>query len=73
MSDNYVVEIEPQAPAVSAGKTVQAGIVIHERGGYRFFAADDAFFGLEQRVFKSPQAAAEAALRQLSLHNIPHN
>jgi hypothetical protein len=59
MSDNYIIEIRPE----SAGRSVQAGIVVREREGFRFFAAVDDFFGLEQRVFKTPQAAAEAALR----------
>jgi hypothetical protein len=59
MSDNYVIEIRPEP----ARRVVQAGIVVRDREGFRFFAATDDFFGLEQRVFKSPQAAADAALR----------
>ena len=61
MSDNYIIEIRPG----KSGKTVQAGIVIREGGGFRFFAASDAFFDLEQRVFKNPQAAAASALRHI--------
>jgi hypothetical protein len=70
MSDNYIVEIEPPASAGSARDKVQAGIVVREHAGFRFFAASRAFFDLEQRLFKSPQAAAEAALRQLSFSQL---
>lgn len=68
--DNYIVEIEPPASAGPSPGTVQAGIVVRECSGFRFFAATPAFFGLEQRVFKSPQAAANAALRHLSLRHL---
>jgi hypothetical protein len=69
MSDNYIIEIEPQTSAGSIPETVQAGLVIRECTGFRFFAATRAFFDLEQQVFKSPQAAAAAALRHFSLHH----
>ena len=69
MSDNYVVEIEPRTFA-GFRETIQAGIVIRERAGFRFFAATREFFDLEQRVFKNPQAAAETALRHFSLRNL---
>jgi hypothetical protein len=61
VSDNYIIEIRPE----SSGRTVQAGIVIRDAGGFRFFAASEAFFSLEQRIFKNPQAAAATALRQI--------
>ncbi|MGB6172905.1 MAG: hypothetical protein WBG12_13165 [Xanthobacteraceae bacterium] len=66
MSDNYIIEIEPKAVAGSFPETVQAGLVIRECTGFRFFAATRVFFDLEQQVFKTPQAAAEAALRRFS-------
>lgn len=56
MFDNYVIEVRP-----SAGFTVQAGIVVREEGGFRFFAATHAFNTLEGRLFKSPKAAEQAA------------
>jgi hypothetical protein len=59
--DNYIIEIRPDF----SGRVVQAGIVIREGGGFRFFAASDAFFGLQQRLFKNPQAAAASALRHI--------
>jgi hypothetical protein len=62
MSDNYVIEIRPKP----AGRTVQAGIVVRDGHGFRFFAADDAFFSLERRLFKNPKAAEEAVLRSFA-------
>ena len=73
MANNYIVEIEPPASVGSARNKVQAGIVVREHAGFRFFAASHAFFDLEQRLFKSPQAAAEAALRQLSFSQLNSN
>ncbi len=61
VSDNYIIEIRPEF----SGRTVQAGIVVREGGSYRFFAANDAFFSLEQRLFKNPQVAAAAALQHV--------
>ena len=66
MSDNYIIGIEPKTAAGSFPETVQAGLVIRECTGFRFFAATRTFCDLEQQVFKSPQAAAEAALRHFS-------
>ena len=39
MSDNYVIEVRPK----SAGITIQAGIVVRDGQGFRFFAASRAF------------------------------
>lgn len=66
MSDNYIIEIEPKTAAGWFPETVQAGVVIRECSGFRFFAATRAFVDLEQKIFKSPQAATEAALRLFS-------
>ena len=57
MSENYIIEIRPK----SVGITVQAGLVVRDGRGFRFFAATDAFNSLEGRLFKSPKAAERAA------------
>lgn len=62
MSDNYIIEIRPKP----AGRTVQAGIVVRDGHAFRFFAATDAFYELERRLFKNPKAAEEAALRSVT-------
>ena len=62
MSDNYVIEIRPQA----RGITVQAGIVVRDGRGFRFFAATHAFNSLEGQLFKSPREAEKAALRRVT-------
>jgi hypothetical protein len=59
MSDNYIIEIRPK----SAGVTVQAGIVVRDGRGVRFFAATDVFNSLDGQLFKTPRAAELAALR----------
>jgi hypothetical protein len=59
MSDNYIIEIRPKPK----GHIVQAGIVVRDGCAFRFFAAADAFYVLERRLFKNPKAAEEAALR----------
>ncbi|MGA2893266.1 MAG: hypothetical protein ABSE22_10375 [Xanthobacteraceae bacterium] len=65
MSNNYIIEIRPE----SVGSTVQAGLVVRDGRGFRFFAASDAFYSLESQIFKDPQAAAAAALRQAAAHS----
>jgi hypothetical protein len=62
MSDNYIIEIRPQ----SRGITVQAGIVVRDGRGFRFFAATHAFNSLEGHVFKSPREAERAAMRSIA-------
>ena len=42
---------------------ITAGIVIRERGGFRFYAAHPAMFRLEQTLHASPRAAQLAAER----------
>lgn len=75
MSDNYVIEVRPK----SAGITIQAGIVVRDEGGFRFFAAARAFDALEGQIFKTLRAAQYAASHRvemklhdplLSLHRI---
>jgi hypothetical protein len=60
MSDNYIIEIRPKFTHA----TVQAGIVVRDRHGFRFFAAAHAFNVLEGQLFKSPKAAEHAALQR---------
>jgi hypothetical protein len=62
MSDNYIIEIRPSA----VGITVQAGVVVRDGRGFRFFAATHAFNRLEGRFFESPKAAERAALRHVA-------
>ncbi len=59
-SDNYVIEIQP------TGATVQAGIVVRDGRGFRFFAATHAFNPLEGHLFKNPREAERAALRHVT-------
>jgi hypothetical protein len=62
MSDNYIIEIRPKA----AGITVQAGIVVRDGRGFRFFAATHAFNPLDGHFFKNPREAEKAALRHVT-------
>ena len=51
MFSHYVIEADEQ----------QAGLVILERGGFRFYAANARFAGLEGRLFGSALEATRAA------------
>jgi hypothetical protein len=62
MADNYIIENRPK----STGITVQAGIVVRDGSGFRFFASTHPFNSLEGRYFKSPSAAEHAALRRVT-------
>jgi hypothetical protein len=62
MSDNYVIEIRPKA----TGITVQAGLVVRDGRGFRFFAASHAFNPLDGHLFKNPREAEKAALRHVT-------
>jgi len=53
MSDSYVIEVGSQ----------QAGIVVRDPGGYRFFAASQPFHQLEGRLFRTARDAERAAAR----------
>jgi hypothetical protein len=53
MSDTYIIEVSSQA----------AGIVVRDRGGFRFFAATQRFNALEGQVFRSAREAERAAKR----------
>jgi hypothetical protein len=62
MFDNYIIEIRPK----EMGITVQAGIVVRDGRGFRFFAATHSFNPLEGHLFKNPREAEKAALRQVT-------
>lgn len=53
MSDRYIIEVG----------TLTAGIVVRDKAGFRFFAAEPKFFALEGQVFRTPKAAEKAATR----------
>ena len=70
ISDAYIIEVRPK----STGITLQAGIVVRDDAGFRFFAASHAFDALEGRHFKNPKAAERAALERVAvmrLHRSP--
>ena len=56
MSDTYIIEVSSQA----------AGIVVQDRGGFRFFAASHRFNALEGQVFRNAREAERAAIRLVS-------
>lgn len=62
MFDNYIIEIQPAA----MGVTVQAGLVVRDGRGFRFFAATPTFDRLEGQLFDNPRAAQRAALRHMT-------
>lgn len=53
MSNAYVIEVHSAA----------AGLVVRERGGFRFFSATRDFAALEGRSFRNPHEAEKAAIR----------
>lgn len=58
MLGSVIIEILPK----SDGTTVQAGIVVRDGHGFRFYAATHAFNSLESQLFESPNAVESAAL-----------
>ncbi|HEY4136633.1 MAG TPA: hypothetical protein VGO34_15625 [Alphaproteobacteria bacterium] len=40
---------------------IAAGVIVRQKGGYRFFASSERFQLLDGSVFKSPKAAQDAA------------
>jgi hypothetical protein len=53
MSDCYIIEVGSE----------QAGIVVRDPKGFRFFAASPRFHQLEGRLFRSAREAERAAWR----------
>jgi hypothetical protein len=58
MSDSYIIEVDEEA----------AGLVIRDRGGFKFFAAVSDFAALDGRMFGSTRAAERAACHHVSRH-----
>jgi hypothetical protein len=56
MSDTYIIEVRSQA----------AGIVVRDKAGFRFFAANHFFHSLEGRLFRNAREAERAALQFLT-------
>lgn len=66
MFDNYyIIEIRSR----SAGIKVQAGLVVRDGRGFRFFAATHAFDHFDGQLFANPKAAERAALNYISKIN----
>lgn len=51
MSDSYIIEVRSEP----------AGLVVKDKGQFRFFAASRDFFSLEGRYFSSARDAERAA------------
>jgi hypothetical protein len=54
MSDSYIIEVRSEP----------AGIIVRDRGGFRFFAATEAFHRMEGQYFRSAREAEREALAQ---------
>ena len=50
---------------------ITAGIVVLERGGFRFFASDRPFHGLDGALFRTIDHATRAARERLSPRKTP--
>ncbi|AMN41268.1 hypothetical protein RHPLAN_28310 [Rhodoplanes sp. Z2-YC6860] len=55
VSDSYIIEVHDEA----------AGIVVRDRGGFRFFSSDSDFAALDGSLFRDPRAAELAARHHL--------
>ena len=54
MSDSYIIEVRSEP----------AGIIVRDRGGFRFFAASEEFQRMEGQYFRSAREAEREALAQ---------
>lgn len=61
MSDSYIIEVRSGA----------AGIIVRDRGGFRFFAASEQFQRMEGQYFRSAREAEKEALAQSKSRNQP--
>ena len=61
MSDSYIIEVRSEP----------AGIVVRERGGFRFFAASQTFQRMEGQYFRSAREAEQEALAQAKSRSQP--
>jgi hypothetical protein len=58
---SYVIEVAGEA----------AGIVVQERGGFRFFAASSACTSLNQHIFRNPHSAERTCRNLMELRAFP--
>lgn len=61
MSEAYLIEATDPFQ-----RQVDAGLVLRERGGFRFFAAHALFAAIENRLFRRPAEAERAAAQLLA-------
>ena len=59
MSDTYIIEVRSEP----------AGIVVRDRGGFRFFAASETFNRMEGQYFRSAREAEREAVAQSKLRD----
>ena len=59
MSDTYIIEVQSEP----------AGIVVRDRGGFRFFAASEAFNRMEGQYYRSAREAERQAVAQSKLRD----
>ena len=59
MSDSYIIEVRSEP----------AGIIVRDRGGFRFFAASEEFQRMEGQYFRSAREAEREALAQSKSRN----
>jgi hypothetical protein len=57
MSDSYIIEVRSEP----------AGIVVRDRGGFRFFAASETFQRMDGQYFRSAREAEREAQAQAKL------
>lgn len=61
MSEAYLIEATDPFR-----RQIDAGLVLRERGGFRFFAAHALFAAIENRLFRRPAEAERAAAELLA-------
>jgi|GEM_PF-1057295 len=61
MSEAYLIEANDPFRS-----PVEAGLVLRERGGFRFFAAHGLFAAIENKLFRRPAEAERAAAELLA-------
>ncbi len=59
MSDTYIIEVHSDA----------VGLVVRDRGGFRFFSSEASFASMDGHLFRNPRAAEEAATRHYDTSN----
>ena len=66
MSEAYLIEATTPFRAGQQRHKLEAGLVLRERGGFRFFAANALFAAIENRLFRRPAEAERAAAALLA-------